>query len=389
MRTPKKRADRLTPRKVAIKGTTYWQVQLGSEVRGGRRVRLRRTFRSHQEAETFAQLKRIERRNHGTAGISLPEKLRSDAIEAARLLAPYQVSIIDLALEYVQHRQLVDRSETVANAVAAFLLAKQADGASYHYLRDLRSRLGRFRVTFGERKLADLTPGELSDWLRSLGQSPLGRNTCHLRLSALFSFARGNKWVSVSPMSDVPLAKVIPSIPGILTPEQAARLLERSDAETLPYWAIGAFGGLRSAELERLEWRNVDFESGLIEVPARSSKTASRRLVTIQPNLALWLVPYRGLRGPVCGDIPNLSKRLSEDRARAGITPWPSNALRHSFASYHLAHFRDAKELALEMGHVHPAITFRCYRELVRPNEAQRFWEIVPAVHGELITAVA
>ena len=34
---------------------------------------------------------------------------------------------------------------------------------------------------------------------------------------------------------------------------------------------------------------------------------------------------------------------------RAGIGKWPTNALRHSFASYHLAKFQDAPALALQM----------------------------------------
>ena len=58
----------------------------------------------------------------------------------------------------------------------------------------------------------------------------------------------------------------------ILTVAQTARLLESASAETLPYWAIGAFAGLRSAEIERLDWREVDFESGLIEVKASKSR---------------------------------------------------------------------------------------------------------------------
>jgi hypothetical protein len=33
---------------------------------------------------------------------------------------------------------------------------------------------------------------------------------------------------------------------------------------------------------------------------------------------------------------------LEATRVAAGIKRWPSNALRHSFASYHLAHFNDA-----------------------------------------------
>jgi integrase len=79
----------------------------------------------------------------------------------------------------------------------------------------------------------------------------------------------------------------------------------------------------------------------------------------------------------------NLYNKLVEDRRRAGITRWPSNCLRHSFASYHLAHFRDPKELALEMGHTRSEILFRHYRELVRPSEAEKFWRIVPAIAGQ------
>jgi integrase len=137
---------------------------------------------------------------------------------------------------------------------------------------------------------------------------------------------------------------------------------------------------LRSAELKRLAWSDVRFEEGLVEVPALKSKTASRRFVKIQPNLAQWLAPYRGRQGLVCPD--NLYDRLLADRRAAGITQWPANGLRHSFASYHLAHFRDVKDLALEMGQTRSEVTFRHYRELVTPSEAKRFWKIAPVLEG-------
>src|SRR6267142_837623 len=74
---------------------------------------------------------------------------------------------------------------------------------------------------------------------------------------------------------------------------QTVWFLECADSETLPFWAIGAFAGLRRAEIERLAWNEIDFEAGVIEVKESKSKTASRRLVTIQPNLYEWLAPYR------------------------------------------------------------------------------------------------
>jgi integrase len=133
-----------------------------------------------------------------------------------------------------------------------------------------------------------------------------------------------------------------------LTPEQVARLLETASEKTLPVFCLGAFAGLRSAEIQRLEWCHVKSDERLIEVPATSSKTASRRFVTIQPNLAAWLEPYRGHHGPICP--PNHFRRMIEDRRAAGITDWPSNGLRHSYASYHLAAFKDAPALSLELG---------------------------------------
>jgi integrase len=163
-------------------------------------------------------------------------------------------------------------------------------------------------------------------------------------------------------------------------------LLEASSQQTLPYFAIGLFAGLRSAELVRLEWKDVHFDEGLIEVPARSSKTASRRFVRIQPNLAQWLDPYRDYHGPICPS--NLRKRLELDRANAGITEWPSNALRHSFGSYHLAHWRNPKDLALEMGHTRTDITFRYYHQRVKPAEAEKFWRIVPEISGTSVAHI-
>ena len=59
----------------------------------------------------------------------------------------------------------------------------------------------------------------------------------------------------------------------------------------VPFLAIGAFAGLRSAEIQRLDW--ADLKESFIEVTAGNAKTRSRRLVPIQPNLAKWLAIYR------------------------------------------------------------------------------------------------
>src|SRR5215471_10120775 len=98
----------------------------------------------------------------------------------------------------------------------------------------------------------------------------------------------------------------------------------------------------------------------------------------MQPNLRAWLAPYRAhRRGAVCPG--NLRLRLEADRDRAGLRHnWPTNALRHSFGSYHLAHFQDAAALALQMGNS-PDVIFRHYREVVRPRQAALYWQVKPS----------
>src|SRR5262249_59596050 len=88
----------------------------------------------------------------------------------------------------------------------------------------------------------------------------------------------------------------------------------------------------------------------------------------------------RKLKGNVTPQDRFEFRQLFEEvRKAAGIDQWPDNALRHSFASYHVAKFRDAKGLALEMGHTDSGMLFNHYRALVRPREAERYWNIRPA----------
>src|SRR4030095_1388643 len=86
---------------------------------------------------------------------------------------------------------------------------------------------------------------------------------------------------------------------GILTPKQLADLLAAVDEEAKLYLAIGAFSGLRSAELIRLDWEAFNFARGHVRVAKAKAKTASRRLVPIQANLMQWVSPHKEKTGRV------------------------------------------------------------------------------------------
>src|SRR6476646_6263828 len=136
-------------------------------------------------------------------------------------------------------------------------------------------------------------------------------------------------YCSTNPAAQSRRAKEVGPPVGILKADELARLLENALPPVVPYIAIGAFAGLRAAEIERLDWNEIDLASGLIEVTAKNSKTAKRRLVKILPNLSAWLQTAAKTDGPV---VPrNLRWLLLESRKAAGLSAWPINALRHSY----------------------------------------------------------
>jgi integrase len=97
----------------------------------------------------------------------------------------------------------------------------------------------------------------------------------------------------------------------------------------------------------------------------------------MQTNLREWVKPYASMSGAV---VPaNWRKKLDFVRKAAGLARWPKNGLRHSYASYRLAAIHDAPRVASELGHTSPQMLYSTYREVVRPEEAKRYWNIAPA----------
>jgi integrase len=349
--------------------------------------RKRAFFETQKAAQAFADEKNIDRMNAGLDGEKITAKLREMAVECAERLAKFGKTLNDATDFLVAHLEAAGRSCTAEQLVKQLLAAKEKDSVSERHLRDIRNRLGRFAEHFDGKLIAEITEPEIEAWLHSLQVGAQTRNHYQAMARLAFNYAMRHRYATSNPALDAPKARVRRPDIGILTVDQARRLLEAATPDVLPYIAIGLFAGLRRAEIGRLDWEEIDFEAGLVEVKAQKSKTAQRRFVTMQPNLREWLLPHRQLRGAV---VPREKFEQLFDQARtaAGITEWPQNGLRHSFASYHLANFKNAAATALECGHHDSRVTFSHYRQLVRPREAERFWSIAPSEAAEKIVPI-
>lgn len=140
----------------------------------------------------------------------------------------------------------------------------------------------------------------------------------------------------------------------ILNKEEIGRLMHTAETfeggTCFAATAIMLYAGVRPNEVERLRWSDVRLDDGVICIAPQHSKTGGARHVTIFPPLARILQRVRRPGNErICP--PNWRQRRARLHWEAGCAIWQPDVLRHTFATHHLATFRNYAELQLEMGH--------------------------------------
>jgi hypothetical protein len=197
-------------------------------------------------------------------------------------------SLVEAVKFYVANRTCQVKALKVEEVVAELLENKQRNGRSKLYLTDLKLRLTRFAKSF-QCPIHTVEPTEIQRFLNGLKVAPRTRNNFRRAIGTLFRFAavRGH---------------VTPTHTGILQVERASNqaveiqvfdapeltmLLAKAKEDLVPSLVIGAFAGLRSEEIKRLDWADIRWEDGEIEVRAAIAKTGIRRLPHIGDSLRL------------------------------------------------------------------------------------------------------
>lgn len=343
--------------------------------------------KTKDEAEGIRARIRMDKVNEGSAAFD-DQELRSYGWTIRRA--------IDFALDHLRKEQA---GVSMSEAIDGLLAQKAAEKTSARYQRDLRNRLRRLVEAMPEKKISSVSTEDLDDFLNALGTAAGTRNTFRRDIRTLWSFAETRRWADAKVAKATGKARGSFSAPEIFTPEEAGSLLSHSAGDVLCFHAIGLFAGLRVAEIQRLDWRDVDFEGGWITISAKTSKTGTRRLVPILDSLRAWIEPLAHRSGKIIKS--DFRKRQELARNRAGFTPempedrtgrklrqWPQNGLRHSFVSYRLAATGNAASTALECGHSQE-ILHAHYKALVRPREAELFFAIRPPESGKVISIKA
>lgn len=310
-------------------------------------------------------------RAHGIAaqyGVSLDVAVTEWA-EAKKLLG--DIPLIRAAKAFIKISPEAKQSPRIEDLVSEFVEAKRAVGRSTYHVNDLRKRLDKFKGTF-KCRLEDITVTEIEAWVNGMKNGHRSNRNYLAAVSGLVRFAerRGYVGKGVLDISTVERGRSHGEV-SIYTPSELRTLLSSARPDMVPYIALGAFAGVRSAEIARLDWSEIGTD--FIHIRAGKAKTRSRRLVPVLPALESWIKGHRKENGPVC-PLASPFGVLAE-YAKKGGCKWKVNALRHSFGTYRLAITKNEMQTALEMGNS-PGMIFQHYRALVTEDQAREWFAV-------------
>jgi integrase len=310
--------------------------------------------------------------------LSVPlDAAATEYAQAAKTLAGH--SLLDAANFYMRHHANGVAGRMVSDAIADFWQAKSGAGRSSVYLKEIRYRLGSFARAFNL-EVRELVAQEVADYLEGLKLQSRSFNNQLSMLRTFFRFcqARGCLSKHADLLSRIERRSATGSDIEIFTPGELRALLAGASPHVATCLAIQAFAGVRTAELLRITWHDLERRPGFIEVTAKQAKTAARRLIPISKNLADWLraAPRNGTERLWTRSSNRYFEGQKLAASRAGFA-WKANALRHSFISYRVAQARDIATVALEAGNS-PRMVFSHYRELCTEREANDWFSILP-----------
>ena len=388
---------------------------------GGKR--LKKYFKTKNEAAIFSERGNIQTQSAGITIATLSEAHRRAYIDAMNLLKPYGIGVLDAIREYVEARKEIEpyrkqlpdivkhfkkwnkvkeESTTLERAYGLYLDDMEAKRKSARRIADQKSRLGRFLYDMGGGRIVGLiTPAMCNEWLNSLkvieqkkvegGQEANGnarkvktrenisattRNTYRAALSAFFAYCLMAGYVKANPIERVATSVSVSKETEFYKPDEILCMLSASDklSDIRAYLAIGAFAGLRRAEIERLDYSCIDLEERTILLAAKNTKTKKRRAVNINDALAAWLAPYaliirRG--GKIIG--ANFRRRMDAFKAACGVK-WIDNGLRHSFGTYFYALTSNEYEVAKQMGNEPEVMKEHYANQRVTRRQAEKYF---------------
>jgi integrase len=251
----------------------------------------------------------------------------------------------------------------------------------------------RVKDRFGRRRLDRVTLLDLQEWVDELDGDGVHASTIEtsvLPLRLAYRRAKGRGEIPVDPTDglELPSKPIRGSARRPPEPNRLRALLDAAPACDRPAWATLILTGLRRGELRGLEWRQLDFNAGVIRVEQqyqegeglKPTKGRRNRTVPLGETLATTLREHRlrtGRReGLVFGedgrrplDTGKLQTRADEAWEEAELSRVTPHVCRHYYATMMAAAGTPLERLSRYLGHSSIAVTWDNYGHLFPGDE--------------------
>lgn len=317
-------------------------------------------------------------------GVPLSQAVR-EFVAAHRILEG-AASIEEAARRFMAQRKKSELEPiTFEEASKLFLERNEKKQLSEAYRTATRKFLARANKRFGSSQLADISPREIERAVDSeVEGGPRAFNNLLGAVSAVFSYARRQGYLPQAEKTNAELVERrearVEAI-AIYTPGEFDAIIRNIAAEAVPFVALAGLAGIRTEEIFRMTWEQVDFKKGFVILGKEFTKTRRRRLVPICPALRSWLEPLHNGKGRIYDlrssqELGNLLRDAwPRNESGAAIVERKRNAFRHSYATYRFALLQDEHRTSSEMGNS-PQELRENYAELATPDEAGAWFSV-------------
>jgi integrase len=318
-------------------------------------------------------------------GIPISQVVR-EYVAAHRILEG-KASIEEAVRKYTHDRQKADLTPIKFDDVATEFMARcERNNLSEAYKTATKKFLRRVSPSLGQSLIQDITSREIDKVVESLVDGgPRAFNNLLGAVAGVFSYARKQGYLPRTEKTEAEIverksSKRIEKI-GVYSPEEIHTILGNIGEELVPFIALGAFAGIRTEEIFRMNWEMIDLKKGFILLDRKFTKTHRRRIIPINQALRSWIAPLHKKTGAI------YNFRSSHELGNALRAAWPRNkdgemlverrrnALRHSYGTYRFAELQDEQKVSSEMGNS-PNELREHYAELATPEDASAWFSI-------------
>jgi integrase len=307
-------------------------------------------------------------------------QLLEEASRGKKALAAHGKTIKDAVAFYLTHLEKLEShgSTTVAQLVKKFLNGKEGNVRPRTY-DDLNSRLGIFEKKYADTPLSTITPENIRAWLKELGLAPQTTINFWRVLHNFFNYGIELDLIDSNPVRKAFRPRDPKRSKVILHADEVATLLHKSPAEIQPALVLMTFCGIRTEEVTKLDWADIDWDDSTIELGEEVAKTNKERHVTIPANAVAWLKPLKKRRGAIAdyGSSHIFMRAFKAARDAAGLTDWHNDTLRKTFISHHYGTHENAALTVKEAGNSH-GIMEKHYKKPMKKKEAEKLWKVTP-----------